>query len=189
MPRGTDVVRRVSATISLTAALAALVAAPALASGRTQTLKGEGSNGSSPDSETAIMHVDAEEKGGVTSGTLTTAGKDGEETYAQFEGHVTCIKAKGPLILVSAVGTASIRPNFGPPKPLPGTYAQTLSVELGSFTDPNLEESPTYTFRYGFLGEHGEGVKTTKTPKCNKGPAPTELPTSGGSVHYERSRH
>jgi hypothetical protein len=169
------------------ASLLAIAAAPAIASATTETLAGSGSTGYSPDSMSDQFTVEATSVDGVASGTLTTAGKvsgDVDGTFAGFEGGVTCVTVEGDRAVVGAVGTVTLF-EIGRPGStlLPGTYGQLLSVELGSFRDPNLEEPTFYSFRFGTLGEHDEGVVGMTAPDCGDAAVPSTwmLPTNGGA--------
>jgi hypothetical protein len=172
-------------------AMACAWAAPALASPPTVTIEGSGPDGFSPSSVSDKAAVNATLSAGVATGTLETVGKANETSHS-FKGAVTCMAIDGAHVTIGALGTDQIQPTFGPPKAVPGEFAQLLTVEFGKYTDPFLEESPIFTDRFGgMLGEHNEGVESSVAPNCAEGVALSSstaaLPTFGGVFHLSPS--
>jgi hypothetical protein len=165
-------------------------AAPALASPPTVTIEGSGSDGFTPSSSHNHASVNATLSGGVATGTLTTSGSSNGLGH-EFKGAVTCMVIDGAHTTVGALGKDRLVPNEGPPKSVPGEFAQLLTVEFGKYTDPSQEESPIYTDRFGgMLGEHDEGVESSVAPDCSEGGALSSsayLPTFGGVFHLSPS--
>jgi hypothetical protein len=166
-------------------------AAPALASPPTVTIEGSGTDGSSPSSVRDKAVVNATLSAGVATGTLETVGIAAGVGH-KFKGAVTCMSTEGAHTTIGALGTDQLVPNEGPPKAVPGEFAQLLTVEFGKYTDPFLEESPIFTDRFGgMLGEHNEGVESSVAPNCAEGVALSSstaaLPTFGGVFHLSPS--
>jgi hypothetical protein len=164
-------------------------ASPALASPPTVTIEGSGIDGYSPSSAHDKASVTATLSEGVAEGTLATAGKSGG-SWIEFKGAVTCMAIEGAHATIGALGKDREVPNEGPPKALPGEFAQLLTVEFGEYTDPNQESSPIYTDRFGhMLGTHDEGVESSVAPNCGEVGALSSaaLPTFGGVFHLSPS--
>jgi hypothetical protein len=172
-------------------AMACVWATPALASPPTVTIEGSGADGQSPSSVRDKAAVDATLSAGVATGTLETVGIASGVGH-KFKGAVTCMSIEGAHATIGALGTDQLVPNEGPPKAVPGEFAQLLTVEFGKYTDPFLEESPIFTDRFGgMLGEHDEGVESSVAPDCSEGGAlsssTADLPTFGGVFHLSPS--
>lgn len=160
----------------------------AFAASRTVTVTGGGEDGFTPDSVTTSVSVDAMLSHGIASGHLTTVGERGglPPQNDRFDGNVTCMVIHGKQVTVGAFGTARVNHENGrPPTPLPGTYAQVLTVEFGRFTSPDLESSPTYSDSFGVLGAHHIGLLSKTPPNCAAMGSFTHqlLPTFGGVIH------
>jgi len=120
----------------------------------------------SPDSLTreVTVHAVGTGDGGFAVGSLDTSGRDlVPGNFSNFTGHVTCMKVvrlhHGRFdVIVGAFGTVS--PEAGPT--LPGKYAETLTVEIGSFVSPTGPASDTF----GLVGANGEGVPSNWPPSC-----------------------
>jgi hypothetical protein len=172
----------------------------ALASAPTVTLSGWGDNGYiTPDSFYAGVSVEATLSEGHTSGSLTTEGRIYSPfgSWYIFTGNVTCMVLHGNQVTVGAFGNAVVQPfpsGYLPPEPLPGTYAQVLTVEFGEF--PGEEKGEILTDSFGMLGERPQeggneyaGLQSVDPPNCRKpySFANQILPTGGGVIHISPS--
>jgi hypothetical protein len=151
-----------------------------------ETLVASGTRGYSPDSTTILFEVNAASTAAGASGTLVTLGRVTGNimgTFAEFDGSVTCMIMTEDEAVVGASGSAYLAPPGPQPRTLlPGPYVQVLSMRFGSFTDPELEESPIIPFKFGLLGEHDEGVPSEGAPDCEAAPTPWALPAWGGQL-------
>jgi hypothetical protein len=183
---------RLLAVCAVVCGLMCLCASPALASPPSVTINGSGMNGESPDSTHDHASVNATLSAeGVATGTLETSGRTGDVlgTWHKFSGSVTCMVVEGPRVTIGALGGDWIVPSEGPPKAVPGEFAQLLTVEFGKYVDHSKEIPPTYTDIYGgMLGTHDEGVESSIAPDCETAePSVFYLPTYSGVFHLSPS--
>jgi hypothetical protein len=191
---GWDVRFRTIIFALIAAALGCAGASTALASSASVTLNGSGINGYSPDSASESVRVDATSSEGVATGTLRTAGNanadDLNGRWFVFEGEVTCMVVEGDQVTVGAVGSAWVKPTFQEPVQLPRTYAQVMTVELGKFRDPHLEEPVYYPDEYGdMLGTYSDGIESSTPPTCTTPGAAFQgyQPSGGGTISVSPS--
>jgi hypothetical protein len=151
-------------------------ASTALASAPTVTLSGTDNDGRSPDSTDHIAVVSATLSKGVASGSLSTHLKATPgrsfSPFVVFEGNVTCMDVDGKRVTVGAFGTDRLSGHFSEAEKEfqvpPGTYAQVLTVEFGTFPLYHTVPERFATNSFGVLGEHGEGLRSDTPPNCNK---------------------
>jgi hypothetical protein len=164
-------------------------AATAPAANAKTTLSGYGADGLSPDSTCDTMRVSVTRTKGVLDGTLETIGNiacggPGDDNN-RFVGTVTCMKIHHERVTVGAFGTAE-NEYFGTKTKLHGKYAQVLTIEFGSF--PSLMEGgEPYTFSFGMVGEHDEGLKSSSPSSCKHASfSDQHLPSNGGTMSLTR---
>jgi hypothetical protein len=152
------------------------------------TLSGYGVDGDSPDSTCDQMSVSAVRAKHVLAGTLETIGdvKCGSPgDFHIFAGSVTCMKINHDRVTVGAFGTAEDE-YFGTKTKLPGTYAQLLTIEFGSFPNAMGGAEP-YTFSFGMLGPADEGIESSSPPSCKHASfSKQRLPSNRGSMTMTR---
>ena len=189
MPDGQVLRNRLLTVGAVVCVVACCFASPALASAPTVTIEGSGRDGYTPSSTHNQASVNATLSAGIATGTLeTSGGSDG--LWREFKGTVTCMVIEGAHATIGARGKDREVPIEGPPKALPGEFAQLLTVEFGKYTDYTQEELPTYTDRFGqMLGTRNEGVESSVAPNCGEAGALSSgyLPTSGGVFHLSPS--
>lgn len=134
-------------------------------------IKGSGTDGQSPGSTRNKVRVEARVAGsGEASGKLETEGRKGEGPHGPlwegFEGTVTCVAVKQNRVIVGAFGHDwEAAASNGEKLPLPGSYAQLLTVEFGEFLHGDGGEEPFWD-SFGSEDEHGLGVAAMEPPSC-----------------------
>jgi hypothetical protein len=115
----------------------------------------------------AKVEVNATTTGGQASGSLYTSGaveSHFEGPWYHFFGEVTCMVVSGNRVTVGAFGNVTYEDNTGPTE-LPGTYANILTVEYGSYEEPGYSPPP-FTARFHILGKENRGYESATPPDC-----------------------
>jgi hypothetical protein len=179
-----------AATLASTA-LATTGAATALASAPSVTLSGEAGDESTPASKRdRVTSVQATLNGSTPAGTLHTEGSftGGTGPYSGFDGQVSCVVLAGKRVTVGAFGEAwQVAEGSEEHKPLPGSYAQLLTVEFakvrvsGPFGETTVSES------FKALGTEDQGVSALSPPDCHSGSFEGLHPDANGALYLSPS--
>jgi hypothetical protein len=145
-------------------------ASVALASPPTITLRGAGSDEppGDPDGDRDNVSVSATFSNGIATGTMRTEGRRKEGPpglFNYFEGNVTCMVVQGNRVVVGALGEAfeQEEQNFARFAQKPGTYAQVLTVEFGTFMGFEGVATDSWDAQFGTFDE---GTPAATPPDC-----------------------